>query len=222
MRNAGSVADAVAELRSWNGQVEKGTAAPLIGALLYEHLKAAVADRASPGKGASYQSIEGQAFQMAPAVIESLLAARPKDWFDDYDQLLLRELLDALEEGRRIQGRNIKKWDYGEYNRLLLVNPVLAHLPLVGGYFNIGPAAQSGSVTTVKQTTRIMGPSMRTAVELADLDKSYMNITTGESGQILSRHYRDQWAAYYGATSFPMQFRAVDAKATLTLEPAGR
>jgi penicillin amidase len=78
----------------------------------------------------------------------------------------------------------------------------------------------SGSSTTVKQTTRRLGPSMRMIVDLSDPDRSLQNITIGESGQPLSRHYRDQWSAYYGATSFPMQFRNVDARQVLTVNPS--
>jgi hypothetical protein len=36
---------------------------------------------------------------------------------------------------------------------------------------------------------------------------------------VLSSHYKDQWDAYYHATSFPMQFRKVEAKATLIVNP---
>jgi penicillin amidase len=59
-------------------------------------------------------------------------------------------------------------------------------------------------------------------VDLADLDGSLQNITIGESGQPLSKHYKDQWSAYYGATSFPMQFQKIDAKQVLTVVPASR
>jgi len=92
-------------------------------------------------------------------------------------------------------------------------------LPVIGVYFNIGPVAMSGSSTTIKQTTRRMGPSMRMIVDLGDLDHSMQNITVGESGQRLSGHYKDQWDAYYAATSFPMQFGKVDAKNVLTVRP---
>jgi acyl-homoserine lactone acylase PvdQ len=60
---------------------------------------------------------------------------------------------------------------------------------------------------------------MRMAVDLSNLDASYQNITAGESGQPLSRHYKDQWSAYYGATSFPMQFNHINAKSVLTVRP---
>lgn len=216
------LADAIAALRSWNGQMDQRLAAPFIVTLAYQHLRQAVAERASPGNAILYQDSEheGAAYFAAPAVVEGLLRSRPRDWFSDWDQVLLRALLDGVEEGRRLQRRNIGKWSYGTYNRLFLPNPVVGRLLLVGSYFNLGPFPQSGSPVTVKQTTRRLGPSMRTAVDLSDFDKSYMNIVTGECGQVLSSHYKDQWEAYYEGRSFPMQFQRVEAKETLTLEPA--
>ena len=44
---------------------------------------------------------------------------------------------------------------------------------------------------------------------------------TGQSGQILSKHYTDQWSAYYVGRSFPMQFSKVEGKQTLTVRPEG-
>ncbi len=63
---------------------------------------------------------------------------------------------------------------------------------------------------------------MRMVVDLADFDRSMQNITMGQSGQILSRHYRDQWEAYYAGRSFPMQFNKVEAKSTLVFLPETR
>ena len=76
----------------------------------------------------------------------------------------------------------------------------------------------SGSATTIKQTTQRLGPSMRFVADLADWDHSLNNIMSGESGQILSRHYKDQWEAYYTARSFPMQFGKVEVKDTLVVD----
>jgi hypothetical protein len=39
------------------------------------------------------------------------------------------------------------------------------------------------------------------------------------SGQFGSSHFQDQWESYYVGRSFPMQFNAVEAKQTLTVEP---
>ncbi len=201
-------------LRHWNGQMEKGTAGPMVAELVYQQLRKAAGDRAAPGLGGQpYDSL------MAPAVIERLLRERPRDWFPDYDQLLMKCLTQAIDEGAKIQGSKVSRWDYGQYNELAIPHPVGGQLPLIGKYFNIGPVPMSGSSTTVKQTTRRLGPSMRMIVDLAGLDHSLENLTIGESGHRLSLHYRDQWSAYYGATSFPMQYHKVDAKQVLIVNP---
>ena len=132
---------------------------------------------------------------------------------------MLKSLQDAIAEGEKLQGSKLAHWDYGQYNRLTVENPVLGKLPLIGSYFDIGPVPMSGSSTTVKQTTRRLGPSLRMVVDLSNLDRSVINITTGESGEVLSRHYMDQWNAYYAGQSFPMEFDQVHASSTLTVIP---
>lgn len=207
------LADAVALLRAWNGQMDKGRPEPLITSLVFQHFRKAIAEVASPGKGPIYET------QMASAVIENLLRTRPTGWFGDYDAALLRSFSDAVEEGRRMQGRDVKKWIYGRYLELTIEHPIGHHLPVVAKYFDVGPVWMSGSSTSVKQTTRRLGPSMRMNADLGDWDRSLMNLPIGESGHVLSRHYKDQWDAYYNGTSFPMEFRKIDAKSVLEFVP---
>jgi penicillin amidase len=206
--------DAVDVLRQWNGQMEKGRAAPMVVRLVYDQLRKLIAEQAATGSGATYQS------RTAPRVIETLLRERPKDWFPDYDALLLRCLTGALAEGLKIQGSKVSRWDYGQYQALQIENPVAGRLPLIGKYFNIGPVSMKGAPTTVEQYTGRLGPSMRMIVDLGDLEHSFANLATGESGQRLSSHYKDQWDAHYAGRSFPMQFGKVDAKDVLVVKPA--
>jgi penicillin amidase len=217
---------AVDLLRTWNGQMDKDLAAPFLATLAYQHVRRAIAENASPANGLAYD------FQMAPAMVERLLRERPAGWFADYDEMLLRALADAVEECRRIQGRDPKRWHYGDYLRIAINNPVLhevpvipklfylRQLPFVGSYIDIGPVPMSGSSTTVKQTTRTLAPSMRMNADLGDWERSLLNIPIGQSGQVLSSHYKDQWADYYNARSYPMQFSKVEAASTLTFKPA--
>ena len=76
-----------------------------------------------------------------------------------------------------------------------------------------------GSPWSVMQYNGRLGPSLRMTVDLAALDHSFINLATGESGQPLSSHYKDQWEAYYQGRTFPMQFGKVDAKQVLTVTP---
>lgn len=208
------LAGVVRLLSEWNGQMHRDLAAPVITTLLFQHLRKAVAERASPGNGALYES------QMAHAVVETILRSRPRDWFADYDQILLRALIDAVEEGRRLQGRNPELWKWGEYSEVTIAHPVFSRLPLFGKYSRIGPAPMSGSSTSVKQTTLRLGPSMRMIADSSAWDRSLANITIGQSDHPLSSHYKDQWAAYYNGQSFPMPFETVSAVDVLTVEPS--
>jgi penicillin G amidase len=200
-------------LRNWNGQTEKKTAAPMIATLLDTELRQAAAKAAAPGAEGEY------AARMAPVVVEKLLRERPAGWFKDYDELLVNSLAAAVSAGEKMGGSNVAEWDYGQWISLRLVHPVAGELPVIGRYFNIGPVPMSGSSTSIKQTVQRLGPSLRMVIDLSNLDQSQANIVTGESGHVLSRHYKDQWGAYYGGTSFPMQFDKVEAKATLVVNP---
>jgi penicillin amidase len=207
-----SLTGAIALLRGWDGQMDYHEAAPLIATLVYQHLRRAVAESASKAPS-TYE------YQMAPAVLERLLRTRPPGWFADYDETLLRAAVDAVEEGQRLQGPNVKKWNYGKYTEVTITHPVIHQIPFVGSYFDIGPEPMSGSSTTVKQTTKRLGPSMRMAADLSDWDGSLLNITIGQSGQPLSWHYRDEWRHYYVGESFPMQYGKVESKVVLRLTP---
>ena len=107
---------AVELLRGWNGQMDKDLAAPFLITLAFQHVRRAVAENASPAAGMAYE------FSMASVAIERLLTERPAGWFADYDEMLLRALADAVEEGRRIQGRDPKHWRYGDYLRVAINN----------------------------------------------------------------------------------------------------
>jgi penicillin amidase len=205
---------AVAMLRSWNGQMNKDLAAPFLISLVFQHLRTAVAEGAAPGAGTAYE------LQIAAAVIETLLRERPAEWFRDWDETLLRALVDAVEEGVRIQGRDLGRWRYGAWFHIEINNPITHAIPVLGRYFDIGVIPMSGSQTSIDQVTRVLAPSMRMTADAGDWDRSLLNILTGESGQILSSHYKDQWPDYYAGRSYPMEFGKVASGSTLEFRPA--
>ena len=203
----------IAMLRSWDGQMDKDLAAPLIVTLAFQYFRKFVGDSAAPGKGPIYETL------MSIAVVRNLLESRPPGWFDNWDLTLERALSDGLDEGRRMEGDAVSKWRYGRYLQLQINHPVGHNLPVVGKYFDVGPVPMSGSSTSVKQTSRKMGPSMRLNADVSNWDNSLLNLPIGQSGHILSSHYKDEWDAYYNGKSFPMQFNKVGVKATLKIEP---
>ncbi len=213
-RPAGTdLAEAVEVLRRWNGQMEIGMAAPMVTTLVYQRLRYLLAESASPRSGRFYD------YEMSPAVVENILASGAKGWFADKNKALLDALSAALAEGRNLQGGNPGRWDYGQFHSLSITHPVIGQIPLLGRFFNIGPVAMSGSSTTVKQVSGKLGPSMRFVADLSDWDHSFNNLTVGESGHILSPHYKDQWSAYYLGTSYPMEFDHITNEKVLEIQP---
>jgi penicillin amidase len=209
----GPLSDAIAMLRGWNGQMDKDRAEPLIVQLVFQHLRRSIADRASPGNGALYSE------PLSSAIIERLLRERPAGWFSDYSGLLVQAFADGIEEGQRLQGADPKLWKWGRYMFLAVNHPIGGRLPWVRTFFDIGPAPLSGSSLTVKQTTQRLGPSERMDTSLGNWDHSLLNLPFGESGHVASPHYKDEWDAYYNGRSFPMQFKNVDARSTVTFVP---
>jgi penicillin amidase len=55
---------------------------------------------------------------------------------------------------------------------------------------------------------RHFGPSERTTVDLANLDDSTLNIVTGQSGNLFSPYYMDQWPAWFSGSTFRLPFSA--------------
>ncbi len=217
-------------LQHWNGQMDQGLAAPMITELLSSQLGSDLVVsllhppmlRSIADKPVAAQAPHPPGILPRPEVIQDLLATRPPGWVagNDWDHWLLQNLASALAEGRQRQGTPVSKWKWGRLLAWTFAHPVGKALPVFARYFDIGPVEMSGSGTTVKQTTPTLGPSERMVADLADWDKSVQNLTTGESGNVASKHYKDQWPAYYVGKSFPMEFNHIDAKEVLRVRPA--
>ena len=148
-----------------------------------------------------------------------MLRERPREWFADWDRMVAGAFSDALEEGRRMQGRRVGQWSYGRYNEVTLAHPAARSLGWLGQYFNIGPVGLGGYTTTVKETTRTMGPSMRFVATAGAWDETLLTLTTGESGQVLSGHYKDEWAAYRDGRGLKFGVSKMEGRRVLSLQP---
>lgn len=209
------LADAIALLKEWDGQMRAEASAPLIATYAANHLRRAVA-----AKAAGTPNVEWEP-NVYFGVLETLLRTRPSGWFNDWDHELLRCLQEGVEEGSRRQGNDVRKWQWGEYNKLTIANPILRNLPLVAGYLQVGPTGLSGSSTTVKQSTPRMGPSMRMVVDFGDPAGGLLNVPIGQSGHALSSNFKDQWPSYAQGASYPLHYGGGwQTRGTLTLEPA--
>ena len=195
---------ALGVLKSWDGEARADSPAPLIcratNRALYERiLKPKLGD-----------DLSGYSWPMSPVFIQNVLENRWSRWLPPGDHDFNTTLTKSFEEGvrqipSRVGSSNHSAWRWGNTILLTFHHP-LDSLPILGRLLDVGPFPQAGTQTTVKQTTPSVGPSMRMVIDFSNLDNSVQNITLGESGQILSPHYRDQFEAWYHGRSFPMLF----------------
>jgi penicillin G amidase len=211
--SSGEAAEAVSVLKSWNGQMDKDEAAPFIADLLHVEMGRWLVHALAPKVVVQHLP--------RPQVIEGLLRTQPPAWVpnNDWDAWLLARLEAAIAEGRKRQGSPLTRWKWGEALSWTIAHPVGNEIPLVHGFFNIGPVAMSGAGTTVKQTAHNFGPSMRMVVDWGALEKSAMVLPTGESGSVASRHYKDQWETYYKGSALPWAFNSYQPKDVLEVTP---
>ena len=58
----------------------------------------------------------------------------------------------------------------------------------------------------MKQVGRGFGPSQRLTVDLANLAATTLNIVNGQSGNLFSPNFNDQWEAWYTGATFALPY----------------
>jgi penicillin amidase len=160
--------------------------------------------------------------------LDRVLRERPQMWlpkeFQNYDQLLIVSADLAIAElTAETQSADVNSWKWGARNALLMAHPI-GQTGILRRLLSIGPMPQDGATDVVKAAGHSFGPSMRFVADLSDWDSSFMEITTGESGQYGSAHYRDQFPSWFSGQPLPAPYSAAAQQSssshTLHLVPA--
>ena len=167
----------------------------------------------------------------AAQVVERFLA-QPAGWFGHgWDAAAADALASAIRRLRTDHGDDPTAWAWGRLRTLTLRHPVGTQA-LLADAFNIGPVPMGGDATTPMQAAT--GPlhpfdnpgylaNTRAVIALADPDRSRFVLAGGQSGNPLSRHYRDLFALWQRGDGVPIPWAdaavAAATVATLLLEP---
>jgi len=160
------------------------------------------------------QSVEEQIVANAPA---RWLPSQYANWEDFLAAVTDRGLRDAKAPG------NLATWQFGKANPVDVPHPIFSRSKLLQDLIGVptgtGVQPQSGDMTTVKQVSHTFGPSERLTVDFGDLDRTTLNIVLGESGNVSSPWYMDQFSAWLAGTTYPLPFSpsAIHATTTHTL-----
>ncbi len=129
---------------------------------------------------------------------------------EDKDYIIRKSLVDALTELENIFGKEIKDWQWGKLHTVTHKHTFTGQFSLLDMYIDIGPFPIGGDGTTIFNTEYpfheglgnyprfnhkpfedILGPSMRYIFDFAKPNEFYLILTTGESGNVMSDHYKD-------------------------------
>jgi len=151
---------------------------------------------------------------------EIVMHASP-DWlppdYKDWDAFLTDAVRRVLKDND--VPSDLSKWTYGSWHVVDIEHPLAGFLPFIGRSAGTGKQPLSGDTITVKQVGETFGPSQRFTMDWSNVDGSTENIVLGESGNVYSPYYRDQWSDYYNGRTFALPFTpaAVTANTQHTL-----
>jgi len=221
-------------LRAWDGRLTADSAAATLVTrarrrlwrLLLEPRLGSSDQRDSLPPGTAVTGWRQYNWFISSVALESILTERPPRWlpqtFSSYDQLLTAAVEATVSEPQAPS--ELRGWRYGDQYPLEFSHSLFGRVPVLARWAGPGLKPQSGSGTTVKQVGRSFGPSQRMTVDLASLDASTLNLVTGQSGQLGSPYFLDQFPAWYEGRTFALPFSATAVESsrahTLLLEPA--
>jgi penicillin amidase len=159
--------------------------------------------------------------------LQRVLTEHPPSWlpstYKNYDELLTAAADESVRRLERDTGSpKIEDWPWKRFDSLEILHP-LGREGWLKKLFSITGKPQSGTAFSPRAATRHHGPAMRFVANLGDWDSSLMLIPGGQSGQLGSSHYSDQFRYWYEGTPILAPFsdsaQAPTRKHTLTLKP---
>jgi penicillin G amidase len=215
--------DATKMLLSWNGNVDRNSAA----AALYEVWLRIVTRETM--KLAIPPAAQAMMEDWSPHQVLTFLQGMPQDVASRRDSLLSNSLAEAWEKMEKLQGPDSNKWSWGEMHHVRFRHP-LDQIPDAAALTDPAPVSRPGDEYTVNATgypdnsfDQTSGASYREILDLSDWDHSVAVNVPGQSGQPGSPHYSDLLPLWSEGKYFPLVYsrNAVEKEATdkLTLEP---
>jgi len=139
-------------------------------------------------------------------------------WFDDpttpvaenRDEVIRKSMDDALTELETRYGKDLTEWQWGKMHYVIFKHFFSGYSSLLDKVIDIGPFPIGGDGTTIFNTEypftigvnnipslrhgefeNNLGPVVKYIYDFSHPDQFYIILTTGESGNVISKHYKD-------------------------------
>ncbi len=202
-------------LKQWDFNFNKYSQTPLIYAAFFNNLlKNIYKDEMGEGLFNDFVFVANVPYRS----VQQLLNQNSNSWFDNINTqkietkniILRKSLTDALDELERKLGKDMSGWQWGNLHNVTFKHMFSGNSSILDNLINIGPFKIGGDGTTIFNTEysfaksidkyprfrhgefeNNLGPAMRFIYDFSKPDEFLMVLTTGQSGQILSDHYKD-------------------------------
>jgi penicillin G amidase len=188
----------VERLMSWDGECHENSIASTIFHLLHQRL---LTNLLLPVLGEQLLPGYLELFNQCVFATDQILKDPDSLWFTNrsrYD-LICKSLQEARHELEKSFGTDMDAWHWGKIHGLLL-NHSLGRMKFLKPLLAIGPFPSPGDNVTINMGfyrrsnpfAHTVGASLRFIIDMAHCEESGFVLVSGQSGHVLSTHYRDQ------------------------------
>jgi penicillin amidase len=202
-------------LRDWNYEMDQYSQVPAIYATFLKHLlKNIYEDEMGTDLYNEFVFVANIPYRS----LERVLSSPDCSWFDNINtpqiesenDIIRKSFTDALTELEEKYGKDLTEWQWGDMHKVTFKHSFSGFSGFLDKFINIGPYDIGGDGTTIFNTEypfydsiekyphfrhsefqNNLGPAMRYIYDFSNPDEFYMILTTGESGNVMSNHYRD-------------------------------
>jgi len=204
-------------LQNWDGNYNSESIAPTIyNRFLYEFLVNTYKDE----MGKAFDQFINTPIQKKNVAVQ--MAKTSSVWWDDVNtpdikeirqDILARSIKNAISFLEAQLGNDVENWTWNKVHSVEYKHSI-GEVPSLRKYFNVGPfEVKGGNEVINNQLFKLdstgyykvhSGPSTRRVIDFSDVEKSVSILPTGQSGNPLSDHYKDQAEKYNKGEFVPM------------------
>ena len=205
-------------LSAWKGEHHADAAGPVVYYNILSHLlKNTLEDEIGPDAlGALLKTA------LIKNSIPMLLNNAASPWWDDVHtdslvetrrEIIAKSVADAAEVIRQTCGREVSRWKWSKVHTLTHNHPLGSVKPL-DKFFNVGPLPAAGGSEVINNLDFIYstdghfhvtsGPALRKITDFGNIEGGITVSPTGQSGNVMSPHYKDQAEMFVKGEFRPM------------------
>jgi len=198
-------------LKNWKGEHEINSTAPVIYyKMIFHILREGMQDEL---KEEYFMALLNKFFMRKSSY--KLLKNKNSIWWDNIStkdkkesrkDIFIIAFEKSIEDLEEQLGSNIEAWQWKKVHTIEYNHPIGQAGGLMQMIFNVGPFGVSGGREVINNLYFNLnvegeykvesGPAMRILIDFADIENSLSVLPTGQSGNFMSRHYKDQAELY--------------------------